>query len=105
MSPDQIFQQIAQGVDLTAILPLATTPSLDYYHYMKAYKLVNPDKFYAYCRQHKGDPLLPTTQQTDFCQMLFLILAENYPPLEYNHLESDGYPTLSAFVTIARKYL
>ena len=97
MSPDQIFQQIAQGVDLTAILPLATTPSLDYYHYMKAYKLVNPDKFYAYCKQHKSNQ--------DFLAILHRILAENYPPLEYNHLESDGYPTLSAFVTIARKYL
>lgn len=96
MSPDQIFAQIAKGVDLTTILPLATTPSLDHYHYIKAYKLVNPDRFYAYCKQHKPNQ--------DFIAMLHRILAENYPPLEYNHSEPNGYPTLSAFVAIAKTH-
>ena len=100
MQPADIFQQIALDVDLTALLPLETTPSREHYYYIKAYKLVNPQRFINYCKLHKK----PGTK-TEFHLMLWRILGENYPPLEYNHDEPDGYPELSAYVALARQYL
>ena len=88
----QIFNQMKQGQDLTKILPNATTK--EFYFYIKAFKLVNQNAFYNYCKIHKPNPT--------FDQMLKSILDDHYPPLEYCHLQEKGYEGLNTYVDIAK---
>lgn len=82
------FQAIKDGQDITKLLPKADTR--EYYFYIKAYKLVDEQGFYAYCRVHKQNPT--------FLTMLHSILSDHYPPLEYNHKVKDGYKGLSNYI-------
>ena len=100
MTPNEIFQAMANNISLTDILPLATTTSREHYYYIKAFKLVNKGAFMRYCKQHKD-----VANRNDFCLMLMRILEENYPPLKCCHIEQDGYPELSQFVAMARTIL
>lgn len=83
------FQAIKDDKDITKVLPKA--PSKEYYFYMKAYKLVDEQGFYAYCRRHKQT-------SPDFLAMLYAILNNHYPPLEYNHQAKDGFKGLANYI-------
>ena len=100
--PDiQIFQSMKANIDITTILPNATT--LEYYYYIKAYKLVDCKAFYSYCKLHKGTNLSKShPNATKFLLMLYAILDENYPPLEYGHNQQDGYIGLDDYVELAK---
>ena len=83
------FQAIKDDKDITKVLPKAD--SKEYYFYMKAYKLVDEQGFYAYCRRHKQS-------NPAFLAMLHSIIDDHYPPLEYNHQAKDGYKGLSNYI-------
>ena len=97
-----IFQAMKDGIDITTILPNAST--LEYYYYIKAYKLINPSSFYIYCGLHKGTEFgKDNPNATKFLLMLYAILDENYPPLEYGHQQQDGYIGLDNYVELAKR--
>lgn len=97
----QIFQAMKANIDITTILPNAST--LEYYYYIKAYKLVNPSSFYMYCGLHKGTAIGKNNPNaTKFLLMLYAILDENYPPLECGHQQQDGYIGLDDYVELAK---
>ena len=96
----QIFEAMKAGIDITTLLPSATT--FEYYLYIKSYKLIDKESFFAYCQQHKGNEFGKTNPNaTKFLLMLYAILDENYPPLEHCHEQQDGYIGLDDYVKLA----
>lgn len=96
----QIFEAMKAGIDITTVLPNATT--FEYYLYIKSYKLIDGESFFAYCQQHKGSEFGKTNPNaTKFLLMLYAILDENYPPLEHCHEQQDGYIGLDDYVKLA----
>ena len=85
---ESVFKQMKQGKRAEEVFPNASTKQ--YYFFYKAHKLVDWRGFMTYW-----------SKQTDK-QVLKDILNENYPPLEYNHEEKDGYQNLSYYVKIAK---
>ena len=98
----QIFEDMKAGIDITTLLPNAT--ALEYYYYIKAYKLVNCASFYDYCRLHKGTEFgRDNPNATKFLLMLYTIIDENYPPLEFCHNQQNGYIGLDDYVELAKE--
>ena len=93
----QVFQSMLEGKDLTL---MSGTSTKQYYYFIKAYKLVDLDKFLAYCNSHKQEDSI-----TPFHQMLLNILNDHYPPLTYNHPMSEGYPDLPRYVDILKELI
>lgn len=86
MTPNrQIFEQLKANRSVPAF-----TTTKEAYFYVKAHKLVAQAHFHQYWNSRDKQPLSD-------------ILNDHYPPLEYCHDQSRGYPGLDAYVTLANE--
>lgn len=74
---------------LKAGKPFPTLPTHEAYFFAKAHKLVAHNHFISYW--NSGRDKQPLTD----------ILSAYYPPLEYNHTQSQGLPGLDQYVLAA----
>ena len=97
----QVFEAMKAGIDITTILPNATT--FEYYFYIKAYSLVDNVAFINYCQLHKGSEYGRSNPNiSTFLSMLYGVLDEHFPPLNYGHKQQDGYIGLDDYVELAK---
>lgn len=96
-----VFTRMKAGENLTKILVDAT--AVEYYFYVKAYACVDRSEFLSYSELHTGPHRgKDNPQATPYHLMLHAVLAENHPPLEYCHAQTDGYTGLDDYVNIAK---
>lgn len=81
----QIFHDLKAGLDLP---PMSTAEA---YFYVKAHKLVARADFNQYWQSGRDKQLLGD------------ILADHYPPLEYDHDQAKGYVGLDTYVDLAKE--
>lgn len=89
------FQAMKNGIDITTVLPNATT--LEYFYYIEAYKQVDMASFMCdYCKLHKGDEFgRDNPNISKFLSVLYAIADSDY--------NQDNCPNFNGYIKLAKE--